>query len=213
MVACRRHSHRIDRRRAPGRSSRPRCHRARPNRHVSTAPRSRVPHGREHLVCARDRDSSAVHGLGRCSRLQDAAVEHRGRGSAVHGRRWCIRRRHRARQCAAGAHHPGDGRRRARPWRGVGRDPRAPEGLRQHERDHHVVDVELRRRSGARLPHLRQPLVLARPLTGREHVPAGQASRRGRPLAIVVDDVQPGTALPPRRAGHRCCARRSRLAA
>ena len=55
----------------------------------------------------------------------------------------------------------GDDRRRRRARGGVGGDPRPAAGVPPHQRDHHLADAQLRRRSRPQLPDLRQPLVLA----------------------------------------------------
>ena len=122
-------------------------------------------------------DAAVLHGPRRGRRLPGRAVQHRRRGPALHGR-------DRGGGRGAGAGRPGrpcqiaamvvGGRRRGR---GLGADPRLPAGVREHQRDHHLADAQLRRRAVPQLPDLRHVSLLARHLvSGRRAVPAGQGA-------------------------------------
>src|SRR5579859_702502 len=139
--------------------------------------------------------------------VPDAAVQHRGRGPALHGCGHRRRRRPLSRRSrlAARARDRGDGRRRLRGRSRMGPHPRRAAGVLQDERDHHVADAQLRRRVRHDVLDLQHRVVLAaddglqrervpdvedaaecRVVAGGEHLPARRRDRDPRGGAHLV---------------------------
>ena len=158
---------------------RPRCERARPGatyRQSSTS--GFTGHGAlsATLISA---TPILFTGLAAAVGVPHAALQHRRRGPAVPGSdrrvldRAAARRPRRDRGAALRRLHVPRSR---DPRRALGAHPGRAEGVREHERDHHVADAQLRRGLPPDVPDLRQLLVLARRLDPPgPRVPAGQA--------------------------------------
>src|SRR3954452_10066567 len=96
---------------------------------------------------------------------------------------------------------PGDDHRRCGRRSGARADPRDPACVLLDQRDHHVVDAQLRRRARDQLPDLRLRVVLARHVEpDGEGVPAGEEPARGGELARLARRLaRAAVRIPPRR--------------
>src|SRR6185436_3580023 len=143
-------------------------------------------------------------------RLPHEPLQHRRGGPALRGRDHGRDCRASARRFSVSADLRGDDRRRRFGRRASRGGPGNSARVLLDERDHHFADAQLRRRSGAGVPDLRQSLVPACHVRLRgERLPAGQDTpRRGDLVALDDSRSRPAAGL---RARNRSC--RSRLGA
>src|SRR3989441_5780499 len=185
-MACRRGARGFAHRRFRGRGDRFADRRQGSRRHLRAAVRSRVHRAGCDRQHADHGHAPSLHRPGRSRCLQDAALEHRGRGSALPRRGWSLGCGLVSSRPASRGDHRGDGRRRPCGGGRVVEHPGRVEGVLQDQRDHHVADAQLRRRPPSHLSDLRQPFVLAR--AGhfqRESVSTGQAAAGCRDVADI----------------------------
>ena len=219
VVALGRRPGRLARRRVRDHGRRPRRDRARPVATYQRDGRGGVHRPRGAVGDAHLRDADPVHRPRGCGCIPDAALQHRGRGSA-------LPRRDRRFVDRAPARRPWrdldaalrrrDVRRGGRPRRALGADPGRAAGVREDERDHHVADAQLRRRAAAHVPDLRQRSYWRDMSTLQARVvPAGEADARRvevadvRLVASSSRSASSSASSPPSRSGSCTRARAS----
>ena len=187
MVALGRRAHRVACRRLRHHGRRPRRERARRRRDLPEDRRGGVHGERVAVGDARLGDADPLHGARRGRGVPDGALQHRGGGAALprRGRRLLDRAPARRPRCRLDTPvRRLDVHRRRRARRALGAHPRRAQGVREHQRDHHVADAQLRRRAAPHVSHLRQRVVLARRVdTPGASVSPGQADASGRRVA------------------------------